>query len=315
MDWYSATADNASSPTSLPKVVRTSYPTRVSYDGAPHPRWWQIEELRYDPGAVAPHRTRLASLMLIQLTASHGDDWFTAPLISPTGTLVAVTEFEVEDVMGLTAKEPEADDWTFYRVSGRRPNELLVWPAVANPLTGTVALDDVQLGVDEDANVLWAIERRVDGVELVEPDEPAEPQPAEPAFGDVVVTGTRRYRYVPATTVPHYWHPYLSSDAGNVRRFVQGRLADLNVRPIAPRPGPTSRLLQDPAAGSADPTHQIAPDAVPRNGIRIERRHVLGRRVDGQPVLWVQRRRAPLFAPPASQLRFDVLDEIIEIRP
>jgi hypothetical protein len=315
VDWYSATAENATSPASLPKQVRTSYPTRVSYDGAPHPRWWQIEELRYDPGAVAPHRTRLASLMLIQLTASHGDDWFTAPLISPTGTLVAVTELEVEDVMGLTAKEPVADDWTFYRVSGRPPNELLVWPTVANPLTGTTALDDVQLGVDEDANVLWAIERRVDCVELSEPDEPAEPPPAEPPSGDLVVTGTRRYRYVPATTVPHRWHPYLSSDIGNVRRFVQGRLADLNVRPIAPRPGPTSRLLRDPAAGSADPTHQIAPGAVPRNGVQIERRHVLGRRVDGQPVLWVQRRRTPLFAPPASQLRFDVLEEILEVRP
>jgi hypothetical protein len=31
-------------------------------------------------------------------------------------------------------------------------------------------------------------------------------------------------------------------------------------------------------------------------------------------VLWVQRRRTPLFAPPASTLRFDVLDEILEVR-
>ena len=117
-----------------------------------------------------------------------------------------------------------------------------------------------------------------------------------------------------ATTVPDLWHPYLSSDAGNVRRFVQARLADLNVRPIEPRPGPTSRLLRDPAAGPADPVHQIAPDAVPRTGIRLERRHVLGRRSDGRPVLWVQRRRTPLFAPPASQLRFDVLEEVHEVR-
>jgi hypothetical protein len=114
--------------------------------------------------------------------------------------------------------------------------------------------------------------------------------------------------------VPRLWHPYLSSDAGNVRRYVQGRVADLNVRPVVPRPGPTSRLLRDAAAGPADPAHQIGPGAVPRTGLRIERRHVLGRRVDGQPVLWVQRRRTPLFAPPASTLRFDVLDEILEVR-
>ena len=83
--------------------MRTSYPTRVAYDGAPHPRWWQIEEHRYDPGAVAPHRTQLASLLLIHLTASHGDDWFTAPLLSPTGTLVAVTRAcRSRTSMGLT---------------------------------------------------------------------------------------------------------------------------------------------------------------------------------------------------------------------
>jgi hypothetical protein len=315
VDWYSATATGPSPPPASPPAVRTSYPTRVAYDGSPHPRWWQIEEHRYDPGAVAPHRTRLAALMTIHVTASHGDDWFTAPLLSPTGTLVAVTDMQVEDVMGLTTRVRPVGDWSLYHVSGRRPNELLILPTVANPLTGTSALDEVLLGVDEDANVLWAIERRVDGIELIEPEEPAPPAPAEAPAGQVVVTGTRRYRYVPATTVPRLWHPYLSSDAGNLRRFVQGRLADLNVRPVVPRPGPTSRLLVDPAAAPGDPAHQISPSAVPRTGLRLDRRHVLGRRTDGQPVLWVQRRRLPLFAPPASLLRFDVLEELPEIRP
>ena len=314
IDWYSATSTGPSPPAASPPVVRTSYPTRVDYDGAPHPRWWQVENVRFDPGAVAPHRTRLASLMLVHLTASHGDDWFTAPLLSPTGTLVAVNDVQVEDVMGLTTRKLPAADWSFFRVSGRGTAELLVLPTVANPLTGTSALDEVLLGVDEDANILWAVERRVDGIELVEPDEAAAPPPATPPTGDVVVTGTRRYRYLPATDVPRLWHPYLSSDAGNVRRYVQGRVADLNVRPVVPRPGPTSRLLRDAAAGPADPAHQIGPGAVPRTGLRIERRHVLGRRVDGQPVLWVQRRRTPLFAPPASTLRFDVLDEVLEVR-
>jgi len=314
VDWYSASATGPNPPPASPPTVRTSYPTRVAYDGSPHPRWWQIEQHRYDLGAVAPHRTRLASMILIHVTAAHGDDWFTAPLVSPTGTLVAVSDMRVEDVMGLTARNRPVTDWSLFHVSGRRPSELLIWPAVPNPLTGTSALDEVLVGVDEDANVLWAIERRVDGVELVEPDEPTAPPPAVAPAGQVVVTGTRLYRYVPATEVPRLWHPYVSSDAGNVRRFVQGRLADLNVRPVVPRPGPTSRLLRNPAAGPGDPAHQILPSAVPRAGLRLDRRHVLGRRTDGQPVLWVQRRRAPLSAPPASALRLDVLEEILEVR-
>jgi hypothetical protein len=315
VDWYSTTASGPNPPPASPPMVRTSYPTRVAYDGSPHPRWWQIEGHRYDPGAVAPHRTRLASLMLIHVTASHGDDWFTAPLLSPTGTLVAVTDMRVEDVMGLTSTNRPVEDWSLFHVSGRRPSELLIWPTIPNPLTATSALDEVLLGMDEDANLLWAIERRVDGIELVEPDEPIAPAPAVTPTGQVVVTGTRRYRYLPSTTVPRLWHPYVSSDAGNVRRFVQGRLADLNVRPVVPRPGPTSRLLSDPAATPADPDHQILPSAIPRAGVRLDRRYILGRRTDGRPVLWVQRRRTPLFAPPASPLRLDILDEVPEIQP
>jgi hypothetical protein len=314
VDWYSATASGPNPPPASPPLVRTSYPTRVRYDGGPLPRWWQIEESRYDPGAVAPHRTHLAALMMIHVTASHGDDWFTAPLLSPTGTLVNVQRMEVEDVMGLTTTNRPVEDWSLFHVSGRRASELLIWPTVANPLTGTSALDEVLLGLDEDANLLWAIERRVDGIELVAPDEPAEPAPTEAPPGQIVVTGARRYRYVPSTTVPPFWHPYVTSDAGNVRRFVQALLADLNARPVAPRPGPTSRMLRDPAATPADPSHQIAPGTVPRAGLRLDRRHVLGRRTDAQPLLWVQRRRAPLTGPPASELRFDVLEEIPEIR-
>jgi hypothetical protein len=315
VDWFSATASGPSPPAASPPVVRTSYPSRVAYDGAPQPRWWQIEDHRFDPGAVAPHRTQLASLLLIHVTASHGDDWFTAPLLCPTGTLAAVTDMQVEDVMGMTTRNRPVDGWSMFHVSGRKANELLVWPTVANPLTGTSALDEVLLGVDEDANVLWAIERRADGIEMVEPDEPAALAPDATPEGQVVVTGTRRYRYVPARRVPHLWHPYVLSDAGNLRRFVQGRLANLDVRPPVPRQGPTSRLLRDPGAGPADPSHQILPVAIPRHGIRLERRHVLGRRTDGEPVLWVQRRRTALTAPPSSTLRFDVLEEVPEVRP
>jgi hypothetical protein len=314
VDWYSATASRPNPPPASPPLVRTSYPTRVSYDGAPLPRWWQIEEPRYDPGAVAPHRSHLTALMMIHVASSHGDDWFTTPLLSPTGTLVNVQRMEVEDIMGLTIRNRPVEDWSLFHVSGRRASELLIWPTVANPLTGTSALDEVLLGLDEDANLLWAIERRVDGIELVAPDAPAAPAPTEAPPGQLVVTGARRYRYLPSTTVPPFWHPYVTSDAGNVRRFVQASLADLNVRPVVPRPGPTSRLLRDPAATPADPSHQIAPATVPRAGLRLDRRHVLGRRTDGQPLLWIQRRRAPLSGPPASELRLDVLEEIPEIR-
>lgn len=164
-------------------------------------------------------------------------------------------------------------------------------------------------------DVVWAVETRADGMQLTAPAEQPEPDPAEQPAGAVDATGPTSFRYLPSSGVAVGWHPYLSRESGAERRFVQCRVADLSVRPIATRPGPRSRMLRDPAPGPTDPAHQIPPAAISRAGIRLERRYMLGRRVDGQPILWVQRRRTPLTAPPASQLRFDVVQELLPVNP
>ena len=220
--------------------------------------------------------------------------------------------------MGLETTVPPANDWSFYRITGRQPNEILVWPTVISPLRAPGALDEVVLGVDEDANVVWAVEQRVDGRAVTEPGpdagEPADGGDADDT-GDVMATGPTRYRYVPSAEVPYRWHPYLPViDGAGPLRFSQGRLADLATRPVTIRPGPTSRLLRDLAATDDDPAHRLARHAVPRDGIHVERRYVLGRRTDGLPVLWIQRSTRPLRSPPTSGIRFDVLEPVIETR-
>jgi hypothetical protein len=41
---------------------------------------------------------------------------------------------------------------------------------------------------------------------------------------------------------------------------------------------------------------------------RVQRRAMLRRATTGEPVLWTQRKRVPLLAPPTFALRFDVLE-------
>jgi hypothetical protein len=311
VDWYSATARGPNPPLPAPPAVRTSYPTRVSIPGGPNARWWQIEDHRLDPGAVPPARTNLTALLLIRATSARGDGWFTAPLAAPIGTLVAVTQMTVDDSMDLTTTNAPAQDWSLFHVSGRRANEILLWPTVAHPLTSVVPLDEIHFGVDEDANVLWAVEKRIDGSEVSEPDPPPSAPASQPA-GELAIMRPRRYRYVPATDVPEHWYPYLIQATGSTRRYIQGRLADMDVRPVVPRPGPTSRLLRDPRASGSDPAHSIFPDVVLRLGLRLDRRFVLGRSTTGAPLLWIQRRRGPLGGPPTSRLRFDLMEAIDE---
>jgi hypothetical protein len=311
VDWYSVSATGQDPPAPNLPTVRTSYPTRASIPGGPLPRWWQIEDHRLDPGAVPPARTHLAHLLLIRATSARGDGWFTAPLAAPTGTLVRVAGMTVADSMELASTVSPALDWSLFHVSGRRPDELLLWPTVAHPLTAMVPLDEVDIGVDEDANLLWAVEKRVDGNEVAEPD-PEPPAPTSPT-GHLAILRRRGYRYLPATNVPNHWHPYVIQATGSVRRYIQGRLADLDQRPVVPRPGPTSLLLLDPHATASEPEHAILPDVVPRLGIRIDRRFVLGRSTTGRPLLWIQRRRSPLSGPPASRLRYDLLEAVDEV--
>jgi len=170
----------------------------------------------------------------------------------------------------------------------------------------------VVLGIDEDANLPWAVERRVEGRDLPTPPREGE-VPQNEDGRSVLASGRKRYTYLPSTPMFPYWHPYQIAEIGGRRRFVQGRLADLTVDPPVLMPEPRARVLIDPLAEPPAPVHQIEPSTVPSLGLRLERRYMLARRTDGQPVLWSQRRRLPLLAPPAPRLRFDVMQEEVEV--
>ena len=194
---------------------------------------------------------------------------------------------------------PPQDEWSLFRVDGLDVRSLVSWSAVTTPLQGP-ALDEVVLGVDEDANLLWAVERRVAGREVPTPANPPPPPPPTVAADE-----QRSYDYSPSSTALPGWHPYLAADVQGRRRYVQARLADLSGPVPVLAPEPRSDLLE--AGSNASGLHEIEPAAVPTDGLRVERRAMLVRRTDGTPVLWTQRRAQPLLTPPALGLRWDQL--------
>jgi hypothetical protein len=179
----------------------------------------------------------------------------------------------------------------------------VLWATAATPLVGPV-LDEVVIGIDEDANLVWAVERRLHGRDVpTAPDPPPEP-PAQ-----LNASGRQRFVYRPMTRLPAHWHPYVLKEDDR-RRFVQGRAADLSGATAVFLPPAESDLLIDPAAGADDPVHQLEAAAIPQDGVRVERRAILARSTDAMPVLWTQRRRQPLLSPPALRLRFDALEPV-----
>lgn len=313
IDWYSVDADRPL-PAGVGAAQETSViPTRMQYPGAPHPRWWQIENARVDIGGFPPDRGHFATMLLVDLLVSHSDDWFTFPLDTELGMLVQLDKVKVRDSFDDTFEVKPPANWSLFAVRGLSDTALLLWPTVISPLSGTV-LEEVVLGVDEDANLLWAVEVRADGRDL--PTEGLQtPAPAEKLSGTVDASAPPAYRFRPARGVRTYWHPYTIDETGPRRRFVQGRMADLSSNPADLTPEPRVVLLRDVVnyaenpADQVEPVHWIEPATVPTDGLRLRRRWMLARETSGQPRLWMQRQRLPLLAPPTSGFHFDVFEE------
>ena len=300
LDWFSV--DATGQPGTSGSATTNQYlPGRMRYPSAPLPRWWQIEDAQVSIGGTAPDRAALATLVLIDLVVNNSDDWFTFAVPAHAGQVLTLEQVTVLDSFGDRWPLSPPEDWSLFRTHGLDARSLILWATASTPLIGPV-LDEVVLGMDEDANLVWAVEQVIGGrtTTLARPGAPG--HPAQPA------DGRTSYSYLPMTPIPPHWHPYVIEQVGGRRRFVQGRAADLSSRQATMLPPPVSDLLRDPRRRPNQPVHQIEPAAIPSDGVRVERRAILARATTGEPVLWTQRRRQPLYTPPALGLRFDVLE-------
>jgi hypothetical protein len=317
VDWFTVDASGPVGPPAERRLFPV-IPSRLQFPGAPLPRWWQIEDGHADVGGFPPDRSHFATALLLEASVVDADNWFTfpvppAPLTGAVVTIHGVTVKDSFDEWWILQTPPAAGDplgtqpgsdrtWSLFRTTNLDRRSLVVWPAAVAPLCGPV-LDEILLGVDEDANVLWAVELRVDGV-VLSPDASS-----LAARIETTPTGTRNFRYLPSSTLPPYWHPYRIENRAGQRLFTQGLVADLSQTPPVPRSGPHSPMIGGAPGQPYGIGHEISPYAVPNDGLKLERRAMLARRTDGGPALWVQRRRVALLGGPVSYLRFDVAAE------
>ncbi len=303
-DWWAVDADRPFR-SAGPSSRVESPPGRMRYPGGPAPGWFTLEDPDETVTAHLPDSAHVGSLFLLDVLAGHATNWYQVPLHTDPGHVLTVRQVTVIDSFGEHWRLPEGNwadgrRWAMFATSGLGPRDLLIWPADAPILEGPL-LERVVLGVDEDANLLWAVE------EVVEGGAPAaEPDAAATAAGPT--NFTPRVRYRPVGDSPPGWHPYPPTTGVGPRQFRQGLLetATATTPGYTDTPAPTSRFLPD----GDDPVHVIDPTTVPAAGLALERRWVLARAADGHPVLWQRRLRRTPSTSPSLRLPFDVIDPV-----
>jgi hypothetical protein len=183
LDWYSfdvKTANTSVQKTFDPNLRKgwsfSFIPTEASFAGAPHNRWWQMEDGSVDLANLKATETDLAKIVVSQYALQYSTDWLVVPFDLPTGSFTAIDGIVVTDTFGQhtlveSAHSKDAEEWNsfnLYSISYAgdefdAPNfdkRLLLPPAVAR-VHESEPLEQVKFIRDEMANLVWGIEKRV----------------------------------------------------------------------------------------------------------------------------------------------------------
>jgi hypothetical protein len=211
--------------------------------------------------------------------------------------------------------------WAFFELSGDpSPTRgqapwLLVAPALPTPQNGP-PLESVSFVRDEEANLVWAIEERLetatgDSVRrrlmtglAPEPEPEAQPEP-EPSEPEPPASENGAWGYRLQSPVPPYWIPLVPERPDPESAQVRLRRA----RMLA------WEELEDPSVAGAK-GRVLAPERplwlheeeVPQTGAQVTRRWQLARGADGRPHLWMTRRKRPGRGERGSGLGYDTMD-------
>jgi hypothetical protein len=225
LDWYAYTLGAAAGvqpgPSNTFSVIpaRPPMPTAAHYPGMPADRYWEFEDGRVNFGMLGAAKSDLARLAVLEYALVFGNDWFVLPLTLPANALYRVTTFTVLDNFGIELPIPPADG-NIYEMSltagapvERLANTLYLCPKL-DTLEGP-PLEHVLMMRDEMANLVWGIEKRVQGTSGEPIDRKFEStrlsttQTLRPPLDAPPAAGGALLQYRLQTPVAANWVPFL----------------------------------------------------------------------------------------------------------
>jgi len=233
LDWddFTVNADTATPGPNVQLIAvepkRPPMPAIARYPGMPADRYWEFEDGRVSFGMLGAAKNDLARLAVIEYALVFGNDWFTLPVTLPVNALYRVAKLDVLDNFGITvkippARNPDGSQWTLYEMSvGASPlvprprlDDILYLCPALKTLEGP-PLEHVLMMRDEMANMVWGIEKRVQGTSGEPLDRKFESsrlstnQQLRPPPGAQPVPGGAPLHYTLQTPVAANWIPFL----------------------------------------------------------------------------------------------------------
>ena len=332
LDWWSfrATADGTTlgkPKKAVPPVAlaRHVLPAPASYPGMPADRWWEFEDAATNLGALDAGPTDLGRLLLVEFALVYGTDWFVVPIDLPVGAIFRVTGCNVRDTFGVVtevgpSRNTDGSRWSMFELTA--PDEpaylrdlFFLAPTLPRTMDGNPR-EEVALFRDEMANMVWAVERRVEGPTGEPIDrylEVSRRAVHQQILGDI---GDAQILYRLATPVPENWNPFVAVPAAGhppgdaaielERRAMLRTLEDGSTQLVLPE-GIVLRARPDEDV-EHDPPLRLAEEEVPRAGIVVSRAYSYSRWFGGAAYLWLGRAKRAGRGEGSSGLRYDSAD-------
>jgi hypothetical protein len=310
IDWHSFDAapddelaqPQGPSPPPEAREIHAQLASPLRYPGMPADRLWEMEDAEVNLGLVEAEPWDLARLLVAEFALTYGNDWLVVPTDVPFGSLTTIesviytTTFGESFVVEPTASASPDGHWRMFTMTdpeGAAIDGLLIPPGAVAVEDGP-AIEQVLFLRDEMANMVWAVERAVQGPSGAARDRAREhddPRPLDP--GPVA---TADLDYLLQTGLPARWIPYLPRTSGyRAIELIQGAMTDDDGDPIQPR----GRLL------NRDDIRVLKDAEVPREGIMVSRQPSITRRADGSYLRWITRRVSVGRGEGSSRLAFD----------
>lgn len=268
-------------------VADVVIPVPLSYSGMPAHRHWEVEDSRVSFAGIQAGSTDIVRMLLTDFALVYGDDWFIVPFSAPVGALVTMEVVSVRDTFGLTSTVPPTPAsagrrWAMFELTPRSvaartaatpgPDSLLIPPTLPAVLGGS-PLEETAFFRDEQANLVWAVERTTPSPLGTAVDRYRYSQPAERVTVDVTDIGDADLVYRLTTPIPSNWYPYLPRRTAEGEDIVLERL---------PASTPDGQVVSESAT--------VEDEEVSRGGLVVERAWQFSRWTGGQPLLWLGRR-------------------------